>query len=169
MKIDRSIQVKILEYLASFYPKFPPEDIQEKLFNITQGDLEVLDANLAYLIESGYINKNCKAHTLGGNGPEFIYNQTTITNQGIDFLQDDGGLTAIKNTITVRFHADTLAMLANFIKQSSLPETKKQSFVHKLQGLPVTAIEHLMKKLLDTALSHSSDVFQLIENSLRLS
>lgn len=166
MKIDRVIQRSILEYLASFYPNQPPQGSWDNLLAITDGDEDVLNANLLYLHEQGCIQKNCLSRALYNEKPIFAPGLIKITYVGLDFLQDDGGISAIKNTVTVRFHADALKVLETYIEHSPQSQSSKQALVQRLRELPASAIEHLMKKLLDEALTHIPDAYQLVEKLL---
>ena len=53
-------------------------------------------------------------------GGKITWGGARITAKGIDFLEDDGGLSAILGVVTVKLHADTLReMLAKKIDASS--------------------------------------------------
>src|SRR5882672_5223716 len=54
----------------------------------------------------------------------------TITVKGLDFLQDDGGLGAILNVVTVRFEAETLrALIEAKVDASDEPPEQKSAMV----------------------------------------
>lgn len=167
MEINRSIQLGILKHLASFYPNRPPIGLWEKLLEIANNNEEVLNANLYYLYEQNCINQNCLSQALGSPGPEFCEGLIRITHIGQDILQGDGGISAIKNTVTVRFHEDALNFLERCIERSPQDQHDKKTLVAKLRELPASAIEHLMKKVLDAAAECLPDAYQLIEKLLR--
>ena len=51
-----------------------------------------------------------------------------ITAKGVDFIRDDGGLSAILSVQTVKLHEDTLKELLSIaIQQAKLPEPEKES------------------------------------------
>lgn len=166
MKIDRVIQIKILECLAEFYPCRAPANLWSRLVDLADGDEQALKANLYYLYEEGCINPNSISRALGLPEPIFSPGLLTITNVGQNILQGDGGLAAIKNTVTIRFHADAISVIEKFILNSEIDQQNKNSLVTKLRQLPFSAIEHLMKKLLDVAVLHSPEALQLIEKAL---
>jgi hypothetical protein len=59
-----------------------------------------------------------------------------ITARGLDFLEDDGGLGAILNVVTIRLEADTLRqLLETKINASDMPEADKQTLLAKLKIL----------------------------------
>ena len=60
-----------------------------------------------------------------------------ITEKGLDFLKDDGGLTAILGIVTVRFEADTIRTILQIkVNQSDLSPADKQKLHGVLQELP---------------------------------
>ncbi|POY47428.1 hypothetical protein, partial [Avibacterium paragallinarum] len=73
-----------------------------------------------------------------------------LTNKGADFLLDDGGLSAILGTITIKFHEDTIkSILSTKIESSSLPKEEKSSLLNILKGLSGKALERVITKLVD--------------------
>ncbi|EIR5426104.1 hypothetical protein LW795_005216, partial [Salmonella enterica] len=52
-------------------------------------------------------------------------NRPAITHKGIDFIRDDGGLGAILNVQTVKFHDSTITALEDIIRVANLPDEKK--------------------------------------------
>ena len=98
--------------------------------------------------------------------PSFSFGLLTITNIGQNILQGDGGLAALRNTVTVRFHADAISTIEGLILNSGIDQNKKSSLVAKLRELPFSATEHLMKKLLDAAVLRLPEALQLIEKAL---
>lgn len=163
MKIDRSIQLGILEILASFYPYNPPHDLWQKLLSLADNDENILISNLFYLHEQGCISKNSILYFVGNPSPQAMPQLIQITHIGLDVLQGDGGLSAIRNTITVRFHEDALAFLEKCVLQGTGTPEKKSALLEKLRNLSGTALEHLMKKALDEAVHHIPDGYKLIE------
>lgn len=88
----------------------------------------------------------------------------------MDFLANDGGLSAILGVVTVKFEADTLkAILENRINQSDLSPENKQSMIDSLRELPAESIKHLTMKLLDEGLENLSNAIVLIGTYLGLS
>ena len=164
MKVDTLIIVKILSFLGTLYPNAAQDDAEEHLLELTHGDRDILEANLCYLEQHEYITRNIPINAGEYN---FLFPCLALTEKGVDFLLKDGGLTAIKNTVTVRFHADFISTIEKFILNSGIDQNKKSSLVAKLRELPFSATEHLMKKLLDAAVLHLPEALQLIEKALR--
>ena len=62
-----------------------------------------------------------------------------ITAKGLDFLEDDGGLSAILGAITVKLDPDDLrALIAARIEESDLP-TRTKGFAQPCDGHPIDA------------------------------
>lgn len=62
---------------------------------------------LQYLEEHGL----CKSGVMIGADGHLALGESRITAAGLDFLEDDGGLSAILGVVTVRLHADTIRAL----------------------------------------------------------
>ncbi|HEX7908277.1 MAG TPA: hypothetical protein VF534_09345 [Paraburkholderia sp.] len=82
----------------------------------------------------------------------------------MDFLADDGGLSAILGVVTVRLHEETLKeLIGTQIAESDLPDPEKIRLLDQLKSLPAEAIKHLSLKLIDAGLSHWSSALPVIE------
>ncbi len=87
-----------------------------------------------------------------------------ITAQGIDFLADDGGLSAILGVVTVKFKEDQLRkILEKKIDASSLNVTEKSWLRSTVEKLSTESLKHLTLKLLDKGLEHMPDLHTLID------
>lgn len=88
------------------------------------------------------------------NGQKYIRG-ATITSKGIDFLEGDGGLSAILNVVTVRLDADTIrALLIARVDQSDLPAAEKSALTQHLAALSETALKAATTHLVGVGLSH---------------
>lgn len=164
MVIDRLLQNQILQIASTCYPKAVDTDLYE-IFN--DPDEKKIVANLSYLAQHKLIESNPISESVDGI---FSYAIIRITHRGLDFLADDGGLTAILDVVTVKFEADTLkAILENKINQSDLTPEDKQSMIDSLRELPADAIKHLTTKLLDEGLENLPSAILLIGTYLGLS
>ncbi|MDQ9172450.1 hypothetical protein Q8A64_18775 [Oxalobacteraceae bacterium R-40] len=161
MKISRSLQRALLEQLAIRYPAR-----HNDLFK--NGDEErenQVVANLLYLEEHGLIESGLRQGLSG----EYMYSGAKITARGIDFLEDDGGLSAILGMVTVRFDDATLkAVIAQRIEQSTLSDPEKKRWIDALRTLPADATKHLTMKLLESGLDHAPGAVTAIGKFLGL-
>ncbi|MGU7133018.1 hypothetical protein ACV2HT_25760 [Salmonella enterica subsp. enterica serovar Glostrup] len=90
-----------------------------------------------------------------------------ITHKGIDFIRDDGGLGAILNVQTVKFHDSTITALEDIIRVANLPDEKKSGLISKLRELPSDAIKHLTLQLLTKGVLNLPAALPIIEKFLR--
>lgn len=85
-----------------------------------------------------------------------------ITAKGVDFIRDDGGLSAILSVQTVKLHEDTLKELLSIaLQQAKLPEPEKESIKEAVKQLPAEGLKHLLTKLIDLGLSHAHELSAL--------
>jgi len=120
-------------------------------------------ANLLYLDAQGLIQGGLQ--DVGGGYA--LVNRPAITYRGIDFIRDDGGLGAILNVQTVKFHDSTIIALEDIIRVTSMPEEKKSVLISKLRELPADAIKHLTLQLLTKGVLSLPAALPLIEKALQ--
>lgn len=158
MKLDRELQLRMLQVTAEAHPHAAPGAQLRSL----ESDLLKLASNARYLHEHGLIEATMPA----GNASVGLAS-ARITAKGQDFLADDGGLSAILGTVTIKIHEDTLRdMIERGVLQSTLPQAEKTGVVQTLRALPADSIKHLTMKLLDLGLENSPRAAQLIQNWL---
>ncbi len=169
MGLDRKLQLDLLTKIAECYP-FAWDDYER---NTESDEYHKCAINLHYLSGHGLVTEkstSAKPSMTGDGGGHVFIMSPTITEKGLDFLQDDGGLSAILNVVTVRFEAETLkAILVNKINQSDLNQEQKQSMTLALEELPAESIKHLTMKLLDKGLEELPAAMTLIGTYLGLS
>ncbi len=117
--LDREFQRKMLLELQGVYPS-PLSKMKIQEFKKHPAFI----VNLAYLGEQGFVN--FKAHEKAGVLDEVAL--VKITAEGLDFLSEDGGLTAIKKTITVRPDVESFLNLLK-VHAESLPEKERRGFL----------------------------------------
>ena len=77
---------------------------------------------------------------------------------GLDFLADDGGLTASLSVVTVKLHADTVRdLLVAKVDGTNLPEVRKSAIKEQLKKLPATALQAATTDLVRVGLDHMPD------------
>jgi len=159
-KINRDLQLKLLQALCECYPnKLNCGNLPDHI----QHDLETITANMAYLDEHGLI----EAGWFKSLNSPVEWTSAKLTCRGIDFLRDDGGLTAILGVVTVKFHEDTIKiLLENFITHSDLSLPDKRRWISQLQSLPAETTKHLVLKLVDAGLENWSRALPLLQSIL---
>lgn len=164
MKLDRALQRKILTALAAVYPRNPSH---AEIDEVSEGvEEEVFDANLYYLTQHGLVEE-CITIAMSG---EILINMGKLacTAQGMDFLADDGGLSAILGTVTVKLHEDTLRQLIEAkVLASDAPEEQKKSVLKALREAPAETIKHLTTKLVDLGLENAPKALPLLQTLLQ--
>ncbi|WP_429499075.1 hypothetical protein ACQUFY_08305 [Robbsia andropogonis] len=164
MKLDRALQRTILQMLAVSYPApIHPNDFNPFL---KQHDERSTAANLMYLHQHGLITKPLSI----GADHHISYACPAATMDGMDFLEDDGGLSAILGVVTVKLHEDTIkSLIETRIEESAdIDAADKPRYVDALRALPADATKHLTMKLLDAAVTHAPGALHLIRTALHL-
>lgn len=163
MKLDRDLQRAILQTLADAYPE-TPYDIHKRI--LTMGERLDVIGNLLYLSQHDLIVGGFQRALDGSFAPS---GPLQITAHGLDFLADDGGLTAILGVVTIRLHDDTLKSLVEAkILASDLPQPDKKRWLDQLRSLPAETTKHLVLKLVDLGLTNAPAALAVIGNALHL-
>ena len=129
--INSELQRELLLLLRSAYPQslYGPPEIPGLSWN-------EIAANLSYLEEHGL----CQSGLIDDpDGGDFLFSQARITAAGLDFLEEDGGLTAILNTVTVKLHADTLRDMLS-AKITAEEKSTLRGLIGRLSGKALEAI-----------------------------
>jgi hypothetical protein len=159
MKLDRALQRQILETLRSAYPR---RDRAQLFAGAKDDDAleELIIANLVYLEE----------HKLVHSGVTFSLSGSAIyTGAGsLDFLEDDGGLTTILGTVTVKLHADTIRdlMLAK-VEAAPLPPAEKSALKKAISTLSGEALKEIAKKLVAAGMDSAPDAITFLKDLLQ--
>jgi hypothetical protein len=142
MPLDRALQRRILESCAARYPAMTAE---VRSF----ADMPELAANIRYLEEHGLVEAILKISMDG----QFVFGGVKATNKGMDFLAEDGGLSAILGVVTIKLHDDTFKRLVESkILEADLPPADKRRYIDQLRELPAETTKHLVLKLVDKGL-----------------
>ncbi|MGK1707789.1 hypothetical protein ACR934_25085 [Klebsiella pneumoniae] len=141
-KFDRKLQREILQACVDSYPE-PPliDNFNEIVLECGKIENNKLLANIQYLIEHGLI--------FGGS---YIYKNDlsvlgalTATAKGIDFLLNDGGLSAILNVQTIKFHRDAVIVLEDLIAISNMNDEQKEKAKSTLGDMSTEAIKTVVQ------------------------
>ncbi len=152
-RLNRDLQLSLLNLLADIHPK---------AVHLVPDSLGCSEAELrstrSYLVDHGLITKIDEDTPYGRHSLGF-----RITGAGMDFLEDDGGLSAILGVVTVRLHDDTIkSLVAEKISASNLPEPEKKRYLDHLRELPGEATKHLVMKLVDLGLDQGPKALEAI-------
>jgi hypothetical protein len=146
--LERAVQRQILELLRKHYP-FSVHPVRE--LGLESG---VAAANLRYLEEHGL----CESGVQFGAGGDISFSPSTITAAGLDFLEDDGGLSAILGVVTVKLHADTIRdLIGAKIETSTMPAEEKSRLRKVLAGLSEAGLRAATTDLVKSGLDHLPD------------
>lgn len=160
--LDRELQLQILQTLAAAYPE-GVYDLTTAMQAVT-ADERALLVNSRYLDGHGLVESGFRRRGTLGDNSFYDMQEHLITPAGLDFLADDGGLTAILGVVTVRFDAAQWAeLLASKVEalESVNPEERSR-VAQALRSLPAKAIEKVSEKLLDWAVDHAEDAWPLL-------
>ncbi|MCD0491395.1 hypothetical protein LQD23_03690 [Chromobacterium violaceum] len=164
MRLDRELQLAILKALAKRYPhRFQSNEIEQRIRNEIAAHADTMEPNICYLEELGLIDlQKGELNPLTSLKSGNFYK---ITAKGLDFLQNDGGLSAILGTVTVKLHADTIRdILEAKIMASDLQPEEKNTFMRMLKELPGEALKTLSNKLIEMACENPQAVWEAVKN-----
>jgi hypothetical protein len=86
----------------------------------------------------------------------------------LDFLEDDGGLSAVLGVQTIKIHDDTIKDLIEAkILVSDMPQEDKKRFIAKLKELPAETTKHLVLKLVDLGIEKAPGAIGVLGTWLR--
>jgi hypothetical protein len=152
MILDRARQLEILQSLEATYPD------HDKSFLDRQNE-EADFANLTYLQEHGLVNAALDRSLSGG----YIFTGARITAKGLDFLADDGGLTAILGTVVVKLHSDTIReLLQQKITDSELSPEKKSWLMEQMGNLSTEALNSITRELVRAGIDNIPDLYSWV-------
>lgn len=152
--LNRELQREILTKLREAYPEVA--DLSSFL-DITNRNNQ---ANLFYLAEHNLIAPEAMRRAMGV--PRQMLT-AQITAEGLDFLEDDGGLGAILNVVTVKMDAENLkAILEARINESDIPSEQKQSVIEKIRGFSGDVLKAVIIKLVEKGIEKPEQVGNII-------
>ena len=158
MKLDRSLQLRMLKTLSEVYP-----DSLRNLSVIEEVDVPTLTANLWYLTEHRLAETEWHRMLNGPPGPT----SARITAAGLDFLADDGGLSAILGVVTVRLHEETIkALLVDQVQKSTSPVTVKTKLIEQIKSLPAEATKALTLEAIKAGLANVPHFIDWLQTTL---
>jgi hypothetical protein len=151
MILNRALQQEILIQTANAYPfALSYEELSSGIWKNT--DEKELARELQYLVENKFLDKDAIFFSIDN---QISLGNVKITSRGMDFLQEDGGLSAILNVVTVRFEPDTLkALLTSKINSADIEAEKKSELMKAVEELPADGLRHVMTRVLDKGMEN---------------
>lgn len=156
--LQRDIQRRILQELSEIYPRSAT-----MRSNLQGFDPRQLEYNLFYLQEHGFVTL-VTTKLMSGEMP---IASCGITAAGIDFIADDGGLSAILGVVTIKIHEDTIReLLIDRVQASPVPSSMKENMVSTLKKLPAEALKQISLEAMKSGLHQVPDIVQWITTLL---
>lgn len=153
-RLSREFQRRLLTKLSVYYPHAHVGRWQE-----LDEDESTVKTNLLYLQQHGLINTDAKVNRQFGQG--FTYSYSQLTKDGMDFLEQDGGLSAILGVVTIKLHDETVkSLIEHKIMESDLSPSDKRRYVDGLRELPSETTKHLVLKLVDLGLGKGQQAIE---------
>ncbi len=140
--MDRALQLEALRDIANHYATQRFVDVQSWATDPNRV------AALRYLEGHGLVEVKW-SDSIGSPAPRPFMAKATV--RGLDFLADDGGLTAVLGVVTIRLHADTVRelLLSKVDSAHEISPEERSSLKEAIRKLPGKAIEKLTDKLLE--------------------
>lgn len=132
--------------------------------NVFSGvDREALFRALSYLDAHGYIQNHCQQ--MMDNG--WTWGGAQLTATGLDYLSEDGGLTAEEKIITVKLDEDTIkALMCSAVERSSAPDAEKTTLKQRIKSMGTAALKDLIPDLLSKGIESTPDLIQWLGTNL---
>lgn len=158
-KFNRERQRHILEHAYKTYPR----QVQLSSTRTPEFDMEAIHAELKYLSGHGLIEMS---YTSGDEEDQWAFN-IELTPTGIDFLADDGGLSAILGVVNIRLHQDTVRdLLLQRVADSDADNTVKGKVIEQIKSLPASGIQKVAEKALDAGLRNLPNAIQWLQTAI---
>lgn len=149
IKLEREKQKELLQILFNAYPNHLQNNAYVDLKSMFDSD-DTFIANLLYLEEHELIHSGLQQHL---NGYSINFGAIKITAKGIDFIQQDGGLGAILNVQTIKFHRDAVIVLEDLIAISNMNDEQKEKAKSTLGEMSTEAIKTVVQAVTTAGLS----------------
>ncbi|MGP9764571.1 hypothetical protein ACT3UM_02435 [Halomonas sp. AOP13-D3-9] len=169
--VNRELQLLLLERLkAGGLKKY-----QTQLEASEYRHVNEVDFNLRYLSELGLLE--CTQWNVILTRPDNHQAEIAgvsvtgrITAKGVDFLEDDGGISAILGTVKVKLHADTLRGLidAKIVENEAIPEQEKHALREALKGMKEEGLKQLTTRLISYGLDQGAITAQQLSTWLNI-
>ncbi|WP_122075980.1 hypothetical protein [Pseudophaeobacter sp. EL27] len=159
--LDRGFQREILHVVANDYPS--ASDILATFGPQSNNSLKV---NLAYLREHGLVEFNVHSN----KDDQFpMPLQAVITAKGLDFLSDDGGLSAILGVVTVQFSEEQFRkLLLEKISAADGAAEDKSAIIQAIEEMPTNALNEVFSRAVDWGIEQAPEALGALQSALGL-
>ncbi|ALQ94278.1 hypothetical protein XFPR_07105 [Xylella fastidiosa] len=155
-KFNRNRQRRLLELAREVYPW--PAAINA--INTPEFDMNIIRAEVHYLAGHGLIE--CEGTSIN-ESDDWAF-MITLTPRGIDFLAEDGGLSAILGVVNVRLTQDTVRdLLLQRIVDCDADNTVKGKVIEQIKSLPASGIQKIAEKVLEASLRNLPDAIRWLQ------
>lgn len=148
-KFDRRLQKELLQILVNLYPNRMTSEEYKGVTNLFADD-NALISNLLYLEGHDLIESGLRA---GVNNYSINTAGLKITVKGIDFMQKDGGLSAILNVQTIKFHRDAVVVLEDLVALSGMNDADKEKANSKISELTTESLKTVVQTITTAGLA----------------
>ncbi len=167
MKLDRELQLEILNYLAANFDEPFPENVfdLEDQFGPTTAfqllylhGLELIEGRKEMIPEKD-AEGEFAGHRSVGN--------VRITPKGIDLLQQDGGLSTILRKVTFKLDEDQFKDILDLaVDQSTIPAEQKTAIKKVLETAEETTITTFITKGIESLIKSTPDLLTLFAKAI---
>lgn len=160
------IRKEIWEAMLRGLAKKPYENITESSeFSDDSLSNEEFFANLKYLAD----NDLCDARLIKSADGFWSWGGAAITTRGLDYLKEDGGLTAQLGVVTVKLDADTIkALICTQVDVTEGDASKKDGIKHAVRALPAEGLKVLTGELVKSGLKNTPDLLHWLGTAFHL-
>ncbi|MGM8931418.1 hypothetical protein [Salinicola halophyticus] len=157
-KPDMELGNELLEKAAEANPQ--PLAIDD--YNKARGK-DAVTPVVSYMVQHGLVEGPARRRM----GTLDSYAEITITAKGLDYISEDGGLTAQDKLVIVRLEAQTIRDLVMAqVELSQAPKHEKTLIRRRLEALPEEGLKHLTSQLVELALKATPDAIQTLRTLL---
>lgn len=156
--LSREFQREFLERLAKIYPARSASIYSTKVDHLVA-------ANIAYLIEHGLVSAPMREF----QDTSIRIERPVITAKGLDFLAEDGGLSAILGVVTIRMDPGMIRALIEERLADEVPDqTARQHIIAALRKAPADTMSSVIQQLATAGLSSAQSLLPLLQKALGL-
>jgi|GEM_PF-883292 len=177
MRLDHRVQSKALCELAAAYPSQMSQtkvvkrlkawlaENEEEMGLTDAGANELIrfiKMNLNYMKEHELIKAiNLSVDVFGIDIP--LPFSWAITAKGLDYLEEDGGLSAVFNTVTVKFDVDNIRELVEAgLLSGNVPKEKQSALKKAIHEAPATILQTAISTIVGKGLSDPAGTAKVV-------